>query len=146
MNSPHRFLTAILVSALGIIFGGSAFVFATQTGAIAQKDANKPVGKISPWEAIKIATAKVPGRALNANFEYAEGHWVYGVMVVTNTTPKKIQEIEIDPITGKIGDTEEITPDGEAKEMAAELNTALGNKPAKATPNTGEKAEKPEKK
>lgn len=144
MNSSHHGRSIFLASALGIILGGSAFVFATQTGAGAQKDANKPVGKITPWEAIKIATAKVPGHALNANFEYAEGHWVYGVMVVTNTTPKKIQEVEIDPITGKIGDMEEITPEGEAKEMAAELNTALGNKPVKAT-TTGEKAEKPEK-
>jgi hypothetical protein len=144
MNSSHRFRSIFLASALGIILGGSVLVFAAQSGAGAQKDANKPIGKITPWEAIRIATTKVPGRALNANFEYAEGHWVYGVMVVTNTTPKKIQEVEIDPITGKIGDTEEITPDGEAKEMAAELNAALGNKPAKAT-TTGGKAEKPEK-
>lgn len=108
--------------------------------------AQAPKGKITPWEAIKIAKGKVPGRALNANFEFDEGKWVYGVMVVTEDTPKQIKEVEIDPMTGKVGDTETITPEGEAKEVTQELNAALGNKSnAAPTKETDEKGEKPEK-
>ena len=99
-----------------------------------------PKCNISPVQAIKIAIKKVHGRALNANFELAEGKWVYGVMVVTGKT---IQEVEIDPMTGKIGDVEKITPEGEAKELQGELNAAIGVK--SPAPEADEKDEKPEK-
>lgn len=88
-----------------------------------------PAGKITPWEAIKIATGKVPGRALNANFEFDDGHWTYGVMVVNGKT---ITEVEIDPMTGKIGDTETVTPESEAKETKAELTAAISGKSVSA--------------
>ncbi len=103
-----------------------------------------PTGKITPWAAIKIATQKVPGRALQANYEFDEGKWIYGVMVVSGQT---IKEVEIDPMTGKVGDVENVTPEGEAKEMQAELTKAIGGKsaPAKATDEKDEKDEKPEK-
>lgn len=103
-----------------------------------------PTGKITPWAAMKIATGKVPGsRALNANFEFDEGHWVYGVMVVTGGEKKELKEVEIDPTSGKVGDVESITPEGEAKETAAELNKALGKSGGAA--EKGEKDEKDEK-
>jgi hypothetical protein len=116
----------IMAAGVGLtaLIGG----FALQTAKAAGGKADPaPVGKITPWAAIKIATGKVPGRVLNANFELDEGKWVYGVMIVANG---KIQEVEIDPMTGKIGDTEEITPEGEAKEVQAELTAALSGKPA----------------
>ena len=79
-------------------------------------------------EAINIALKKVPGRALNANFEFDEGKWVYGVVIVHGKT---IKEVEIDPITGKVADSETVTPDGEANELRAELTKAIsGKKPA----------------
>src|SRR5579871_5092621 len=93
-------LSSIAVGALGlaVLIGGSV----AWIGARAQESAKKipaPAGKVTPWAAIKIATGKVPGRALNANFEFDEGHWVYGVVVVTGNT---LKEVEIDPMTGKI--------------------------------------------
>ena len=89
-------------------------------------------------EAIHIALGKVPGRVLQANFEFDEGKWVYGVMIVNG---KILKEVEIDPMTGKIGDVETVTPEGEAKEVQDELTKAVGG------PSTEpEKDEKDEKK
>ena len=116
----------IMAAGLGLttLIGGFALQTAKATGGKADP---APAGKITPWEAIKIATGKVPGRALNANFEFDEGKWVYGVMIVSKG---KLQEVEIDPMTGKIGDTEAITPEGEAKKLQAELTAALKSKSA----------------
>ncbi len=126
-----------LALGLASVLGGASLVARAQDG----KKQPEPAGKITPWAAIKIALAKVPGRPLNANFEFDEGHWVYGVMVVSG---KKIQEVEIDPMTGKVNAVEEITPAGEAKEMEQELNTAIGVKSDKApaAPAAPEKGEK----
>ena len=98
-----------------------------------------PRCKISPVDAIKIAQKKVSGRTLQANFEFDEGHWVYGVMIVQG---KVIKEVEIDPMTGKVGDVEVVTPAGEAKEMEAELNKAIGVKSSSAAADKAEKTEK----
>lgn len=98
-----------------------------------------PMGKITPWAAIKIATAKVPGHATQANFEFDEGKWVYGVMIVT---PQGFKEVEIDPMTGKIGDTEVVDPAGEAKEVEQEMNAAL--KAAGVTQTHAAAGDKPE--
>jgi hypothetical protein len=38
---------------------------------------------------------------------------------------KSIKEVEIDPMSGKVGDTENVTPEGEAKEVQQELTAAL---------------------
>ncbi len=96
-----------------------------------------PKCKISPVEAIKIAQKKVPGRPLQSNFEFDEGKWVYGVMIVSGST---IKEVTIDPITGKVGGTETVTPDDEAKEIKEMLQKAVEAAPSKASP----KAEKEE--
>ncbi|HLK58842.1 MAG TPA: PepSY domain-containing protein [Chthonomonadaceae bacterium] len=121
------------LSVLGIGLGLAALAGGLSLVAARAQEGKKaiptPTGKITPWQAIKIATTKVPGQALNANFEFDEGHWVYGVMVVSG---KKIHEIEIDPNTGKVGDVEEVTPEGEGKEVTAELNAALGVKSDKS--------------
>ncbi len=128
----------ILAAGIGLtsLLGGVALQTAKAAGGKADP---APVGKITPWEAIKVATGKVPGRVLCANFELDEGKWVYGVMIVAKG---KIQEVEIDPMTGKVGDVEEITPEGEAKEIQAELTTALSGKAAAAPKESDEKAEK----
>lgn len=94
-------------------------------------------GKIMPWAAMRIATGRTGGRAVSATYEMDEGHWIYGVIVVAN---HELKEVELDPITGKIGDTESITPDGEAKEYRAELAAALSGK--RQAPEQGEKGEK----
>lgn len=92
--------------------------------AQAQKDPNKPVAQISPLAAISAATKIVPGRALMANLEFDEGHWIYGVIIVD--AKKKLSEVDIDPITGKvIGKPESLTPEAEGKEMTDMLKAAI---------------------
>ena len=96
---------------------------AEKTEIKASAEQPKPMSKITPPEAIAIALKKmVGGRPLQANFEFDEGHWVYGVMVVKD---HKITEVEIDPMTGKVGDSEDVTPAGEAKEIQDELGKAI---------------------
>ncbi len=130
------------------LIGGAAFA-----GAKAQEKTMKqpePKCKINPVEAIKIAHTKVKGTVIQSNFEFDEGKWVYGVMIVEGKT---IKEVEIDPITGKVGDVETVTPEGEAKEMKDALTKAIGGTPEKMKPEAGiekdeedEKGEKPAKK
>lgn len=134
----NRRTLGIVASGIGLtaLLGGAAL---QKAGAAGGKADPPPTGKITPWQAIKIATGKVPGKALNANFEFDEGKWVYGVMIVANG---KIQEVEIDPTSGKIGDVEAVTPEGEAKEIQGELTRALGGKSAAADKEEDEKDEK----
>jgi len=133
-NASYAAVGAVLIGGIGILAAHAQ----QKAGAMPE-----PKCKITPVEAIKIAKGKVAGRALNANFEFDEGKWVYGVMIVSG---KKIQEVQIDPMTGKIGDTETVTPDGEAVEMKEELTKAIGGKvPAKVTDEKDEKDEKYEK-
>lgn len=82
--------------------------------------------KVTPWAAMKTAAAKTGGMPFQALYEFDEGHWVYGVVIVKD---HKLMEVEIDPQTGKVGDTEGIDPAGEAKEVQQELTAAmkLGN-------------------
>ena len=107
------------VAAFALIVAGVAFAQEKEEGSAPQ---TAPMANIGPVKAIKIALGKVPGKVLQANFEFDEGHWVYGVMIVHN---HKITEVEIDPMSGKIGDSEEVTPEGEAKEVLAELSKAV---------------------
>ncbi len=74
----------------------------------------KPVAKVTPVQAMKAAEAKLGGKATMAIFEFDEGHWTYGVIVVKN---HKLTEIDVDPTTGKAGASEAVTPDDEAAEM-----------------------------
>src|SRR5438128_2318360 len=87
-----------------LLVGGVSLRNAQAKGAEKQP---APACKITPVQAIGIALKKVPGRPLQANFEFDEGHWVYGVLIVSG---KVIKEVEIDPMTGKVGGTETVTP------------------------------------
>ncbi len=126
---------------------GVMTVLAGGTGLLAAQAQQKgsatpqPKCKITPVEAIKIAEGKVVGRPLQANFEFDEGKWVYGVMIVLGKT---IKEVEIDPMTGKVGAVETVTPEDEAKEMKDMLTKATGGK-VSASAGAEEKGEKPEK-
>ncbi len=77
-----------------------------------------PTAKISPVQAMKIATDKTGGKAGMAMFEFEDGHWIYGVVIAKKG---KLMEAEIDATTGKLGDVEDITAAGEGKEFASEL-------------------------
>jgi len=133
--------TRVITSVAALAGLGAVATFvAMSTSVFAQKQPAPPASVISPVRAMQIATAKAGGHALSATFEFDEGHWVYGVIVVSGPT---LQEVELDPATGKVGDVEKITPEGEAKEMAGELNKAIGKAPAKGTKE--ENDEKPKK-
>lgn len=118
-KSMRRLAAVALTCALG----GSVLVAGAQHGA--RQPA--PRCSISPVDAIKVATARVPGRPLWANFEFAEGKWVYAVMIVNG---KSIKEVEVDPMTGKPGAIEVVTPNDEAKEVRDDLSVAIGAKAA----------------
>ena len=78
-----------------------------------------PVAKIGPIQAMATAKAKLGGGTpFGANFEYDEGRWVYGVLVVKG---HKLYEVEVDPKTGKAVDSEGVDPADEAKEMRSGL-------------------------
>lgn len=83
----------------------------------------KPILKISPIEALTIATKKLNGgTAFQAIYEFDEGHWVYGVLVVKGHT---VTEVSVDPMTGKVLDTEALTADDEAKEARDLMNQVI---------------------
>lgn len=129
-------MTVALYAALGVgamLAGGTGLLAANtqQRGG-----STEPKCKMNPVGAIRIAQGKVPGRALHANFEYDEGKWVYGVMVVSGKT---IKEVTIDPMTGKASDVETVTPEDEAKEIRDELMKAIGGK---VSPNAGSDEQK----
>ena len=77
-----------------------------------------PSAKISPVQAMKIATDKSGGKAGMAMFEFEDGHWIYGVVIAKKG---KLMEAEIDATTGKLGDVEDITASGEGMEFSSEL-------------------------
>jgi hypothetical protein len=130
----------VSVSALMALSGGSLFLMRASAVPGTPKDA-APMGKITPWQAMKIATGNTPGKPIQAIFEYEDNRWHYGVVVVRGKT---LYEVEIDATTGKVGDSEVITSEGEGKEMAQELNAAIGKRSARK-PEGKEADEKGEK-
>jgi hypothetical protein len=125
MNKSRTLFACAVVC--GALFTGQALT----RQAVAQEQGEKPevqakmtapMGKVTPWVAMKSAAMKVGGKAYNATFEFEDGKWIYGVMVVKN---HKMSEVEIDATTGKVGDVEAIDPAKEAKEVQGELTKAL---------------------
>lgn len=70
--------------------------------------------KISPWAAMMAAQKKVGGKPFQALYEFEDGKWNYGVAILKG---KKIIEVDVNPVTGKVGSTENVTPSDEAEEM-----------------------------
>ncbi len=79
------------------------------------------VGKITPWEAMKVAEARTSGKAIEAVYEFDDGAWGYAVYVAAKG---KLYEVEISK-TGKVGDVEGANPAEEAKELESDLNKAM---------------------
>ena len=91
---------------------------------------------------MKAATDKVPGsKAFSATYARESNKWLYDVIVIKGKT---INEVEVDAATGKVGDTEAGTPEGEGKAMTADLAKAIGAPVTKAA-EKGEADEKDEK-
>ncbi|MDE2127197.1 MAG: PepSY domain-containing protein [Armatimonadetes bacterium] len=107
-----------------------------QASGQVRSGASIPTGRITPWAAIRIALRKVPGRALQATYEFDGARPDYDVVIVTG---KKLKEVELDAISGKVTDSESVDPQGEASELRAELLHAVGGKaaPAEVKSNAG---------
>jgi hypothetical protein len=101
----------------------------------------EPVCKVTPLQAMKAATAKVPGRAINATFEKDEGKWMYTVWVVSGKT---LTEVQVDAVSGTAGETEVFTPEKEAKDIKEELKEELAAE-SPAAPKAKAPAAKPKK-
>lgn len=107
------------VASTGAMLATPAFAQDQEKEAPAKKVAmTTPHAKVTPVQAMSIAEGKTGGKAARATFEFDEGHWVYGVLIVKN---HKLMEVELDPMTGKVGDTEVVTPEDEGKETQQEL-------------------------
>lgn len=115
-----QMLTLTLGSiALGAIL--SAFVFSTPVAHAAGAK------QIAPWDAMKAATAKAGGKAIMATYVSEGGKFMYDVIVVNG---KSLSEVEVDATTGKAGTVEKVTPAEEGKELTADLQKAIGEKPS----------------
>ena len=128
---------------IGFVLGATLCV-ATVGSIVASMTATqaRPAKQVGPWDAMKAATTKVPGsKAFSATYAHEGNKWLYDVIVIKD---KKITEVEVDAATGKVGDTEPGTPEGEGKEMTAELAKAIGA-PVSADGEKGEANEKDEK-
>jgi len=83
--------------------------------ALAQK---APHVKITAKQAVKIATAKYPGKVVGkVELENEEGSWQYAVNVRSGKT---LREVMVSATTGKIANVEVTTAKEEAREKAAE--------------------------
>ena len=118
----HSAPALALVGALALTFVASrpAFAQEKESDEKAEKTAAKawpptpPMAKVTPIQAIAVAKKKLGGgTAFQANFEFDEGRWIYGVMLVKGHT---ISEVEVDPMSGKALDTEKVGAADEAKE------------------------------
>ena len=73
---------------------------------------------------MQIAAKASGGTPFQAVYEFDDGQWIYGVVVVKN---HKLMEVELDPTSGKIGETENVSPEDEAKELRSALAHAAAS-------------------
>lgn len=110
----------VLSSATMLTQAAFAQVGAAQNG---WQKPTKPTATITPIQALKAATDKTKGgTAFQANFEFDEGKWVYGVLVVKG---HKVTEVIVEPMSGKVLATEAITPQDEVVEVRDELTKII---------------------
>ena len=119
MNRVVHKRRAMAIAAIGLIAIGSGAAELTQKLSAFSAP---PSGKVTPWAAMKTAAAKTGGKPFQAVFEFEDGRWQYGVLVLKGG---RISEVEINATTGVVGDVEGITPAGEAKEAQSELEAAI---------------------
>lgn len=102
----------------------AATVAASFAGIVVAKQDLQPApkAKVGPVEAIHSALEKVPGVPFSATLEFDEGKWGYDVIVVHN---HKASEIEVNAMTGKVGDVEDAVPADEASELKSDLEAAI---------------------
>lgn len=126
-----RTRSPILLSLIALVGIGASTTLFAQRITIQQEQGEKeekegkagpmtsPSAKITPVAAMNAAAKKTGGKAVMAIFEFDEGKWNYGVIVVKN---HKLTEVDVDPTTGKAGATEAVTPSDEAAEFKDALS------------------------
>ena len=113
---------ALACAGFGLAIVGAVAGVLTHQVPRASAFSSPPSGKVTAWAAMKTAAAKTGGKPFQAVFEFEDGKWIYGVLVLKGG---KISEVEIDASTGVVGDVEGITPAGEAKEFQGELEAVI---------------------
>jgi len=117
MQITNRYRTGIAVAGLAALLGGGLLMNrANAKGA-------EPTGKVTPWNAMKIANSTLKGKPLTAIYASEGNKWLYDVLV---TKDGKLYEVEVDAVTGKAAPAEVVTVAEEAKEMTDDLNKAMG--------------------
>ena len=127
-----------LLAGLGLaaLFGGGLLLNRANAKGAEQ-------GKVTPWAAMKTANASLNGKPLTATYAAEGDKWLYDVLV---TKDGKLYEVEVDAVSGKAAKPEVVTVEEEAKEMADDLNKAMGQPAAAgAKAEAGEKGEADEK-
>jgi uncharacterized membrane protein YkoI len=93
----------------------SALAIAVTMLAASSVFASAPKPKITPAKAAKIALAKYPGTLVKAaHYEHEDGVWQYEVLI--RTKKNQMLEVDVNAMTGKIGDVEKTSAAEEAKE------------------------------
>ena len=125
MNTRMKVLVGTF-AAIGVVSTATVLTQAASAQGGAQSGwqrPTKPSASITPIQALKVATENMKGgTAFQANFEFDEGKWVYGVLVVKG---HKITEVLVDPNSGKVLATEGVTPQDEVMEVRDELSKVI---------------------
>lgn len=90
---------------------------AASTGIGMAAPAMAPRPKISAHTAERTAARKLHGKAISSKYEFEDGRWQYGVIVMKG---KQEYEVEVSATTGKVLDMEKTSAAEEANEAAAE--------------------------
>ena len=114
LNKRTLFVAVVALAPIGGSFAGVV--------AIRQLSVASPKAKIGPVQAIHAALGKVHGVPFSATFEYDGGKWGYDVIVIHN---HKASEVEVNAMTGKVGDVEAAIPADEASELKSDLTAAI---------------------
>ena len=97
---------------------GSCFIAsAAAVLCITAAQAKAPNPKINAHEASRIAARAEHGVATSAKYEHEDGRWQYAVIVKRG---KQMLEVEVDPNTGRVLDSEKTSAAEETRERASE--------------------------
>lgn len=101
-----------VIAVLSMVTIGSAYAAKTiENDALALETA-----KISLTQAVTAAEQQAGGKAARAEFEKYKGRWIYDIEVVAG---KKVMDVKIDPVSGKlIAATEDMTDHDDGNDHA----------------------------
>jgi L-aminopeptidase/D-esterase-like protein len=110
-----------------LIVASSLCASAAAALCIVSAQASAPKPKLSAHDASRIAARAEHGVARSARYEHEDGRWQYAVIVARG---KSMFEVEVDPTTGKVLDSEKTSAAEETRERASDNAKAMGSQPA----------------